>query len=189
MQFSIDKKTNKSKNISLIIIILPGLFYYLFKIFGPFTVDPGLFFSGLINDEAGKLARGWTTIEPNVATSSLVGGYLGFSQIIDSKIPYWNYFSGLGTHLLADYQSAVFFPFSWLLYFGNSGQLLLHFILPIFGSLSLYLFLKKLNLSNNAALLGGLLFQFNSIFIWLQNAIFNPITFFPCILFAIEIYH
>lgn len=181
---------NKYKNIfnnSILIIILPGLFYYLFKIFGPFTVDPGLFFSGLVNDEAVKLTKGWPTIEPNVATSSLVGGYLSFSQIIDFKIPYWNYFSGFGTHLLADYQSAVFFPFSWLFYFGNSGQLLFHFILPIFGSLSLYFFLKKLNLSNSAALLGGLLFQFNSIFIWLQNAIFNPITFFPCILLAIEI--
>jgi hypothetical protein len=170
-----------------LIIFLPGLFYYFFKVFGPFTVDPGLFFSGLINDDSIKIVGGWPTIEPNAGQSSLVGGYMGFDQILDFKIPYWNYYSGLGTKLLADYQAAVFFPFAWLLYFGNSGQILLHFVLPLIGSFSLYFFLKKINFSTNAALLAALLFQFNSIFIWLQNAIFNPITFFPCLLLSIEI--
>ena len=186
----------KKKSIQKLIFIflfIPGAILFLFKIFGPFDVNPTLYFSGLLTDETTRLFNSFVpnwnarpTIESNVGSSSFAGGYLASKHIFEGSFPFWNYYSGLGTPMLADFQSATYFPFAWLMYFGNIGQLLLHYILPLIGGLGFYLFCKKLNLTKFSSLFAGLSFQFIGIFPWLQNAIFNPICFFPLILLCIE---
>lgn len=186
----------KKKSIHKLIFIflfIPGIILFLFKIFGPFDVNPTLFFSSLLSDDSlwlfDRYVPHWysrPTIESSVSNSTFVGAYLATKYIFDGSFPFWNYYSGLGTPLLADFPSAAYFPFAWLMYFGNVGHLLFHYVLPLIGGLGFYLFCRKLNLSKYSSLFAGLSFQFIGIFPWLQNAIFNPISFFPLLLLCIE---
>jgi hypothetical protein len=112
-------KKNSIINLIFLWLFIPGIVLLLFKIYGPFTVNPALFFSGLLNDDSIRLFDpfvrdwyGWPTIEPNVGVSSFVGGHLASKDIFSGSMPLWNYYSGLGTPLLADFQSASFFPFA-----------------------------------------------------------------------------
>ena len=41
---------------------------------------------------------------------------LAFSQIIHGQLPLWNPYNGLGTPLLANYQSALVYPFTWVIF-------------------------------------------------------------------------
>ena len=157
----------------------------LFKIFGPFKVDNILLYSGLGADIGGRLLSGYPSIDPNVASTSLALGFRAAKEIISGEWPLWNFYEGFGQPLLGEMQSASMFPFTLLLLF-EGGQIFSQLSLQLIGGIGMYLFLRKFGLDKRSAILGCILYQFNGVFTWLQNACFNPIAFFPWILFSVE---
>ena len=41
---------------------------------------------------------------------------LAFTQILHGQLPLWNPYNGLGTPLFANYQSALAYPFTWIIF-------------------------------------------------------------------------
>lgn len=174
----------------LLFLFLPIFLVGLFKCFGPFIVDNELFFGNIgINNDGSTVQRtneyGHPSIDPSTLQITLGNGHTASKMILEGNIPLWNHFIGLGQPLLAEMQSAALFPPTWLLSFPY-GQILMQLILQFFGGIGTYLFLKKIGLGRTASIFGGLLFEFNGVFTWLQNTCFNPIAFFPWILYSIE---
>lgn len=170
---------------ALLIIFIPLLIVGMFKLFGPFIVDPEMFFGGVGVDLKGQLIRGWPTIEPNVAQTTLANGSRAVFELFSGKLPLWNHYTGLGQPLLGEMQSAALFPFTWLLALPK-GQILMQLCLQFLGGVGSFFFLRKFGLGLTASVLGGILYEFNGVYSWLQNSCFNPIAFFPWILFFVE---
>jgi hypothetical protein len=174
----------------ILFLFLPIFFVSLFKCFGPFSVDNELFFGNIgINQDGSIVGRtneyGHPSIDPSTLQITLGNGHTASKIVLDGNLPLWNHFNGLGQPLLAEMQSAALFPPTWLLSFPY-GQIIMQLILQFFGGIGTFLFLKKIGLGKTASIFGGLLFEFNGVFTWLQNTCFNPIAFLPWILYSIE---
>lgn len=177
-------KNSKIFTNPIYLLAFSGFAVLIFKIFGPFMVDPEIVWAN-INENIKQLVPGWPTIEPNILQTLFANGYRSAVQVFSGQMPLWNHYVGLGQPLLGEMQSAALFPFTWLYVFPN-GLIISQALLQIIGSIGTYLFLRKYGLSKKASFFGGLLFQFNGVFAWLQNTCFNPIAFFPMILFSVE---
>jgi len=92
------------------------------------------------------------------------------SELRQGRIPLWNPYSGAGAPHLANFQSAVFSPFSVPPYvLGPGVGLLLAAFLKLFacGFLT-YLFLRRIGLDFWPAMSGGVLYMFSGyIMVWL----------------------
>lgn len=97
------------------------------------------------------------------------------SFVIDSwkngQVPFWNPHNFSGNPLMANFQSAVFYPFNILFFvlpFLQAWSLLI-FLGPFLALYFTYLFLRELKLSNISSVLGGIVFAFSSyMVVWLQ---------------------
>jgi hypothetical protein len=85
------------------------------------------------------------------------------SELAAGRIPLWNPFNGCGAPHFANFQSAVFSPFSLPFYLGSLKFALLvsAFAKLFLASFGLYLFLGRLGLAWLPALIGGSLFAFS----------------------------
>src|ERR1035437_2541986 len=95
--------------------------------------------------------------------------------VIDAEkkltVPLWNSYNFAGTPLLANFQSAAFYPLNILFYFlpFNISWSLLVFLQPLLASLFLYLYLKHLRLTKAASFLGAISFSFSGFAVsWLE---------------------
>lgn len=108
----------------------------------------------------------------------------------NKKIPLWNPYNFSGTPLLANFQSAVFYPFN-ILYFifpQSAAWTLLAILQPLLAFLFTYAYIRTLHGSQLASLLGALTYAF-SLFntVWLEyNTIGQAVLWLPLILTAIE---
>jgi len=94
--------------------------------------------------------------------------YLVSEHLISGKMPLWNPYIFAGQPLLANPQSAVFYPFTLLfclapLPFAFNLFVAVHFFL---AGLFAYIFLSSLNLSRTASALGSLALAFSSFLIY-----------------------
>ena len=92
-----------------------------------------------------------------------------FDSLLSGVIPLWNPYNGLGAPLLANYQSAIFYPPNWLLMIvyriwnihglalGLTASIVLHLY---FGSLGMSVFLRFLKRSYLSCFLGGMIWVF-----------------------------
>jgi hypothetical protein len=90
-----------------------------------------------------------------------------WENLKNGVLPLWNSFNGMGAPLLANYQLAIFYPPSWILYifylaggvpwmaWANTLLIILHLFWAGFG---LSMLLKKLNTSILSQTIGGLSF-------------------------------
>jgi uncharacterized membrane protein YfhO len=105
-------------------------------------------------------------------------------------LPLWNSYNFAGTPLLANFQSAVFYPLNILFYLlpFNISWSLLVFMQPLLAALFLYLYLKHLKLNKTASLLGAISFAFSGFAIaWLEwGTILNTVLWLPLILLAAD---
>ena len=105
-------------------------------------------------------------------------------------LPLWNSYNFAGTPLLANFQSAVFYPLNILFYLlpFNISWSLLVLMQPLLAALFLYLYLKHLRLNKIASLLGALSFAFSGFAIaWLEwGTILNTVLWLPLILLAAD---
>jgi hypothetical protein len=106
--------------------------------------------------------------------------------------PLWNQFSFSGYPLLANWQSAPFYPLNILmLIFGNlRGYGLMVFLQPILAGSFMYLFLKQIRLSRTAALFGALISAYSGFAMtYLEYATLGQImAWLPLILYFFEKY-
>ncbi len=106
------------------------------------------------------------------------------------SLPLWNPYNFAGYPLLANFQSAVFYPFNLLFFvlpFSFSWSLLI-IIQPILAGLFLYLYLTNLKIRKEASFLGASAFAFCGFSIaWLEwGTIGNTALWLPLVLLSID---
>ncbi len=127
----------------------------------------------------------------DITTQMLPWWKLSGELVKSGHLPFWNIFSGNGLPLLANMQSAVFFPLTWLFYIFN-----VRFALDAYAFLKLllmglltYFYLRELKLKYYPCLLGAILFAFcNSNVIWFLWPLTSVILILPLSFFLLERY-
>ena len=115
---------------------------------------------------------------------------LASDLIREGQLPLWNPYSFAGSPLLANLQSAAFYPLN-LLFFSlpfNFAWSSLIFLQPLLGGLFLYAYLGHLKLDKTASLLGAISFSLSGFFIaWLEwGTVLHVALWLPLILLAID---
>jgi uncharacterized membrane protein YfhO len=117
---------------------------------------------------------------------------LAMDLIRHGSLPLWNSLSFSGYPLLANWQSAPFYPLNFLmLIFGNAhGYGIMVFLQPTLAASFMYIFLRQLKLSRVAAGLGGLVSAYSGfVMVYLEYATIGQIMIWlPLILYLIEKY-
>src|SRR6266567_610194 len=97
--------------------------------------------------------------------------FLAIEQEKAGKLPLWNPYNLSGTPLLANFQSAPFYPLNILFFvfpFSFSWSLLV-FLEPLLAGVFLYCYLRRMRLSSPASLFGGISFAFSGFSVaWME---------------------
>ncbi|MDP3988175.1 MAG: YfhO family protein [Candidatus Levybacteria bacterium] len=105
-------------------------------------------------------------------------------------LPLWNPYSGAGMPLLANFQSAPFYPLNFLLFSFpfQIGWTLLIILQPALGAIFLYLYLRNLKLNKLSSILGAVVFAFSGFSIaWMEwGTILHVGLWLPLILLSID---
>lgn len=105
-------------------------------------------------------------------------------------VPLWNPYSFSGTPLLANFQSAVFFPLNFLFFFFPQldAWSLLTLFQPLLAGIFTYLLLRNFSLSKISSLFGAVSFMFcGYLTVWgTYNTIGYAIVILPLVLLIIE---
>lgn len=96
---------------------------------------------------------------------------LAVSQMKNGQLPLWNPYNFSGYPLLANFQSAVFYPLNLLMFvvpFEYAWTLLI-ISQPLLAFVFMFIYLRNLKLSQEAALVGSISFGFSGFFVsWLE---------------------
>ncbi len=116
--------------------------------------------------------------------------YLAVDIEKNFQLPLWNPYDFAGTPLLANHQSAPFYPLNILfslLPFVDTWSLLI-FLQPLLAGFFLYLYLDNLRLNKWASFLGSVAFSFSGFFVaWMEwGTILHTALWLPLILLAID---
>lgn len=108
----------------------------------------------------------------------------------EGQIPFWNPYSFSGTPHMANYQSSVFSPFNvffFVLPFVDGWSMFI-LIQPLLAGLFMFLFLRELQRTRIASLIGSVAFMFCGFIItWVTwGTLSMTIAFLPLCLFVIE---
>jgi hypothetical protein len=107
----------------------------------------------------------------------------------DGSLPFWNPYQGLGQPLLANGQSAVFYPLSWLhLFLPTAWWDLVYLLNWLLAAFFLYAFLRLLGLEAPYAVVGGVTILTNGYFqIYLAlRGVPGVAAWWPLMLYAVE---
>jgi hypothetical protein len=157
------------------LVALPSI-YAVVLLLGPWVIDPLKIYGGGIVQRGSQILPGYSTIDPNIAYNSYAIGAAAAKQLIALQLPLWNHFEGFGQPLLGETQSAALFPLTLLLVF-PAGQVIAHAILQIIGGLGMLALGRDLRFGIRTSFVIALAFEFSSLFVWLKNAMINPIPF------------
>lgn len=105
-------------------------------------------------------------------------------------LPLWNPYDFAGTPLLANFQSAAFYPLNALFYilpFAISWSLLI-FLEPLLAGVFLYFYLNHLKLRKIASVFGAISFSLSGFFVaWMEwGTILNTALWLPLILLSVD---
>jgi hypothetical protein len=171
---------------ALLVILLLPLLINLPALLGWWSIDPIHFVSRIGSFHTKQLLAGYPFTDPNVGWTSQALGKLSADEWLSGKIPWWNYYSGVGLPLAAEMQpGALFLPLVLLDHFSN-GPVYIKVILQILAGLGTYLVLKKIGLMRLSALAGAILYEFNAAFALHGAPHINPIPFLPWLILGIE---
>ena len=151
---------------------------------GLYDANPVLY-TGAIAEHLVQGARGFPYADPNNGFTTQALGYRAALDWLHGIVPWWNYYSGVGLPLAAEYQPAAFFPGTLVLLLPN-GMLLQHVLLQVVAGLGTYGLLRQLGLGRFAATCGGLLFAFDGALAWFAHAPAQPVPFLPWMLWGVE---
>ena len=116
--------------------------------------------------------------------------FLSISLEKKLELPLWNPYNFSGTPLLANFQSAVFYPFNILFFilpFSFAWSLLI-VLEPFLAGLFLYLYLRNLSLHKPSALFGSVVFAFSGVCVaWMEwGTIVHTLLWLPLMLFSTD---
>lgn len=115
---------------------------------------------------------------------------LAINAFTSGQLPGWNPYTHTGQPLLANFQTAAFYPLNliFLILPFNFGWSLLIFLQPLLAGIFMYLYLRHLKLSFWAGLMGAISFVFSGFFIaWLQwGTILHVALWLPLVLLSID---
>ena len=115
---------------------------------------------------------------------------LVIEQLKKGQFPLWNPYSFSGTPLLANFQSAVFYPLNLLFFIlpFNFAWGILILLQPLLSGIFLYLYLREMKLNKFAGFIAGFTFAFSGFsIVWLEwNTIGHTILWLPLILLLKE---
>lgn len=147
--------------------------------------DPLITRSGMAHYRKTILGE-YNGIEVNDGAITQSLGVASANQLLKGQLPLWNHYEGVGAPLAGDMQpAALFVPFNLLLKLPN-GYLIFRVVLETFAGIGMFLFLRRLKISQKFAVIGGVLFALNGCFAVLGSAVFAPIAFLPWLMLSIE---
>ncbi len=112
---------------------------------------------------------------------------LAMDLLRNGELPLWNPYAFSGTPLLANLQSAVFYPVNILFFiFGDKLAWIMYILLqPVLACWFMYVFLRSLNLERLSALFAGIAYGFiGYVMIWFElgvvghTAVWLPLSLF-----------
>lgn len=108
----------------------------------------------------------------------------------DSILPTWNPYSLSGTPNLANFQSAVYYPFNIIFFFlpFHISWSFIVLIQPFLAGIFLYLYLRNLKLDEYSSFLGGVVFAFSGFSaMWLEwGSVLQTALWLPLILLSLD---
>ncbi|MEN9407260.1 MAG: hypothetical protein RLZZ455_476 [Candidatus Parcubacteria bacterium] len=115
---------------------------------------------------------------------------LAVESVKHMQLPLWNPYSGAGTPLMGNFQSAVFYPLNILFFilpFDISWTILI-ILQVVLSGYFMYLFLKNHRLTDASCVLGGVVFSLCGFNIaWLTwNTVVHVLLWLPLILLGID---
>lgn len=188
---------NKSRLIPIAVFaIFTIIIFYKFFLFGLVPIPTNLLVSFYFPWNAG----GWEGFDPFTTNKEFIGvdairqhlPWLKFSfdQIKSGHLPIWDPYSFSGNPNIANIQSFIFYPLNFLfLIFPLQFAWSLLIILQVFlGQLFMYLFFKKLKISEFPAILASLALVSTTYFIYnLEiNIIGHTLIWLPLLLYSFE---
>lgn len=171
-------KTSISKNKYLLLILVTALifFYPIFKGEIPFPGDLLVHFYEpyraypVLNYQSGAAVPSKNQ-GTDVVRHIFPWKNFTIESLKQGEIPFWNPHNFSGSPLMANFQSAVFYPLSivfFVLPFLSAWTLYI-FLAPVLACFFMYLFLKELKLTQIASLFGGIVFAFSSyMVVWME---------------------
>lgn len=111
-------------------------------------------------------------------------------QLKKGELPFWNPYNFSGSPLLANYQTAVFYPLNLLYLFldqVNAWSILI-ILQPLLASFFTYLYVRKIGIGLAGAILAAIAFAYSSYMtVWLEfNTVGQTILWLPLILYSME---
>ncbi|MDP2918231.1 MAG: hypothetical protein Q8N68_01905, partial [bacterium] len=117
--------------------------------------------------------------------------FLAIEQFKSGQWPLWNPYNFSGAPLLANFQSAVFYPLNFLYFIlsFNWAWSLQVMLQPFLASLFFFLFARRIKISPMGALLGAITFAYGSFMtVWLEyNTVGHVLLWLPLVLLAAEL--
>ncbi len=115
---------------------------------------------------------------------------LAIDMLKKGEIPLWNSYNMAGIPLLANFQTAAFYPFN-ILFFLLPFLVAWSFLIiaqPLLAGILMYFYLRSLNLEKLAGLLGAIAFAFSGFFVaWMEwGTILHAALWLPLILLSID---
>jgi len=190
------KNLFKRKGYILALLILAVLFFYPFIFFGrlPIPADTivGMYYPW--KDYVWSGFKSGVPFKNPLITDPVRQQYvwrdLAVKSIKKGELPLWNPYSFSGTPLLANFQTAAFYPLNILFFFlpFPFAWGILVVLQPLLSGIFLYLYLRYFRLSKFSCFLGALVFSYSGFAIaWLEwNTIGHTVLWFPLILSAYE---
>lgn len=176
---------NRNDLFSIAIILLIPLLVALPALTGLLHSNPMLTVGGLGINTGHSVIPGWPYLDPNAGFTTQALGKLSASLWLHGHVPWWNYYTGVGMPLAAEFQPASFSPANILLFFSN-GIILRHLLMQYVAGIGTFFFLRQIGLSRMAALVGGLLFAQNGALAGFGGSQPDPGCFLPWVLLGVE---
>lgn len=185
------------KNLFLVVIVVAGLIFFQKTIISALLPIPADTIVGLYY----PFRDNYVSTNPNglpyknfLITDPVRQIYPWRNLVFDSlkkiELPLWNQYNFSGTPLLANFQSAAFYPLNILFFIlpFPIGWSVLIILQPILAGLFMYLYLSNLKLRREASFFGSIVFSFCGFFVaWLEwGNIVNTALWLPLILLSID---
>lgn len=120
-------RIERSDTTPLLLILFLPILAALPALVGLYDANP-LLYIGSLAERYAHGAPGIPYADPNNGFTTQALGYRAALDWMHGIVPWWNYFSGVGLPLAAEYQPAAFFPATLILLLPN-GMLLQHIVL------------------------------------------------------------
>lgn len=110
-------------------------------------------------------------------------------EIEKGIVPLWNPNMALGSPMIGNDQSAIFYPLNWFfLFLPYQSAILLNVFIKLFiAGFGMFLFIRSLRLNKISAILAGILFMFSgTLIVWQNYPMGDTAVWLPLILFLIN---